>query len=592
MFTRSRYCGDLRPEHTGERVRLCGWVDRRRDHGGVIFLDLRDRSGVVQLVFDPDAGEHFHRAEQVRGEFVLWAEGTVRLRSEDTRNPKMPTGEVEVLGASLEILNTAETPPFQLDEYIEAGEELRLRHRYLDLRRPAMQGGLLLRARLLSLLRKALEREGFWEVETPALTRATPEGARDYLVPSRLDPGTFYALPQSPQLFKQLLMIGGIDRYFQAARCFRDEDLRADRQPEFTQIDIEASFVDEEAIMEITERILREAFSELLGEELPAFPRMEYAEAMRRFGSDCPDLRNPLELVEISELMREVEFNIFRQAARDADSRLAVLRVPGGGAMSRAEIDACTEFVAEFGAGGLAWIRVNDRSAGIRGLQSPILKFIPAEQTLALLACCAAESGDLLFFGAGPIATVNQSLGALRDRLGAERGLLRAGWAPLWVHSFPMFERDEAGGFMALHHPFTAPQTEDPQAVQQDPGAQLSRAYDVVLNGHEIGGGSVRIHKPEMQRTVLQVLGFERAEAEQRFGFLLEALRYGAPPHGGIALGLDRLAMLFSGAGSIREVIAFPKTQSGSCPLTGAPREVEAERLRELRLRLQARGAR
>ncbi len=585
LLMRSHYCGALSTEHIGEQVSLCGWTESRRDHGGVIFLDLRDRTGIVQAVFDPDAGAHFHTADKVRSEFVLQVKGKVRARSEDTVNPAMATGALEVLGQDLTILNTANPLPFQLDQYTEVSEEVRLRHRYLDLRRPAIRERLQMRARLTAAVRHFLEERDFLDIETPMLTRATPEGARDYLVPSRVHVGSFYALPQSPQLFKQLLMVGGLDRYYQIARCFRDEDLRADRQPEFTQVDIEASFVDQEAIMDIAEGLLRHIFQEFLSVELPPFPRMDYDEALTRFGSDCPDLRIPLELTDVADLLQDVEFKVFREPASRPDSRVAVLRVPGGGnALSRREIDDYTDFVTAQGASGLAWIRVKEQAAGSAGLQSPILKFLPAAAVAALLERVSAEDGDILFFGAGPREIVNRSLGSLRQKLGADLGLFSPdSWAPLWVINFPLFERDAEGRQSSVNHPFTAP-AHDLDTLEKEPAAARGQAYDAVLNGIELGGGSVRIHHPETQMAVFRILGFSPEEARERFGFLLDALGYGCPPHGGIAFGLDRLAMLLSGAESIRDVIAFPKTQSAACPMTGAPGAAEESQLRELHL--------
>ena len=583
---RSHYCGTLRREDIKQKTSLCGWVDRRRDHGGVIFLDLRDRTGIVQVVFDADAGEHFRRADTVRSEFVLHVTGEVRSRSPDTVNPAMPTGAIEVLGRELTILNTARPPPFQLDAYTEVSEEVRLRHRYVDLRRPVLQERLRLRARMTASVRRFLEGEGFSDIETPILTRATPEGARDYLVPSRVHPGSFYALPQSPQLFKQLLMAGGLDRYYQIARCFRDEDLRADRQPEFTQIDIEASFVDQETIMDVAEKMLRSLFQEFLSVTLPPFPRLDYDEALRRFGSDRPDLRNPLELTDVADLLREVEFKVFREPAVLPGSRVAVLRVPAAAALSRREIDDYTAFITAQGASGLAWIRVKERAAGSAGLQSPILKFLPETAVTALLERVDAHNGDLLFFGAGSSEIVNRTLGALREKLGADLKLGSEDLAPLWVINFPLFETDAHGHVSAVHHPFTAPCC-DRETLVQAPAKARAQAYDVVLNGVELGGGSVRIHRSEMQLAVLGILGFDERQARERFGFLLDALDCGCPPHGGVAFGLDRLAMLLSGAESIREVIAFPKTQSAACPLTGAPGEVAQDQLRELRLGLR-----
>jgi len=587
---RSHYCGTLSTEHIGELVSLCGWADRRRDHGGVIFIDLRDRTGIVQAVFDPNAGPHFRTADKVRSEFVLQVTGKVRARSEDTVNPAMPTGAIEVLGQELNILNSANPLPFQLDQYTEVSEEVRLRHRYLDLRRPALRERLQMRARLTAATRHFLEKHDFLDIETPLLTRATPEGARDYLVPSRVHAGSFYALPQSPQLFKQLLMVGGLDRYYQVARCFRDEDLRADRQPEFTQVDIEASFADQEMIMDIAEEMLRHLFREFLSVELPPFPRMDYGEAMIRFGTDHPDLRIPLELTDVADLLQEVEFKVFREPASRPDSRVAVLRVPGGGhALSRKEIDNLTAFVVAQGASGLAWIRVKERAAGIAGLQSPILKFLPGEAVAALLDRVSAEDGDILFFGAGPTEIVNRSLSSLREKLGESMNLIsRDSWAPLWVINFPLFARDAEGQLSSVNHPFTAPSC-DLETLAEEPAAARGQAYDAVLNGIELGGGSLRIHCPKMQMAVFRILGFSPGDARERFGFLLDALGYGCPPHGGIAFGLDRLAMLLSGAESIRDVIAFPKTQSAACPMTRAPGDAEGSQLRELHIDLRKR---
>lgn len=583
---RSHYCGALGTGNIDDTVTLCGWVDRRRDHGGVIFLDLRDREGIVQVVFDPDTEEHFQRADRVRSEYVLKVTGRVRARGEGTVNPNMATGQIEVLGKELEILNAAATPPFQLDEHTAVGEDVRLKHRYMDLRRPEMQKKLMLRARITSAVRQFLDREGFLDIETPILTRATPEGARDYLVPSRTHPGHFFALPQSPQLFKQLLMVSGFDRYYQVAKCFRDEDLRADRQPEFTQIDIETSFLGEEEIMGITERMIRELFQAVLDVELGDFPHMTYAEAMERFGSDKPDLRIALELVSVDDLMQQVDFKVFRGPADDPDGRVAALKVPGGAGISRKEIDDYTKYVSIFGARGLAWIKVNDLAAGIEGLQSPILKFMPDEVVQQMMARLEARDGDIIFFGADKTGVVNESLGALRLKVAEDQGLVAEGWAPLWVVDFPMFEDDGNGGWTPLHHPFTAPSC-SPEELQANPGAALSRAYDMVLNGTELGGGSVRIHQRDMQEAVFTLLGIGEAEAEEKFGFLLNALQYGAPPHGGLAFGLDRLVMLMTGATSIREVIAFPKTQTAACVMTDAPGEVGAQQLRELNIRLR-----
>ncbi len=585
---RTHYCGEIDERLLDQNVSLAGWVHRRRDHGGVIFVDLRDREGLVQVVFDQDDAAMFALAETLRNEYVIHLTGRVRPRPEGTVNERLPTGRVEVLVERLEVLNVAQTPPFQLDDE-DVKEDVRLRYRYIDLRRPQMLANFRLRAQVTQLLRRYLDQHGFLDVETPMLTRATPEGARDYLVPSRVHPGEFYALPQSPQLFKQLLMMSGFDRYYQIVRCFRDEDLRADRQPEFTQLDIETSFLDEHQIMTLMEGMIRMLFHEVLGEALPEpLPRMTYAEAMRRFGSDRPDLRNPLELVDVAELVAESDFKVFAQPAADPRGRVAALKLPGGARLTRKEIDGYTEFVGRYGARGLAYIKVNDPAAGRDGLQSPILKFLPDAAVEGILARTEAAAGDLIFFGADRAKVVNEALGALRDRLAADLQLLRPGWALLWVVDFPMFEWDEGDGrYYALHHPFTAPAQDDPAALRAEPGAAPSRAYDLVVNGTEIGGGSIRIHRPELQAAAFEVLGIDAAEQQEKFGFLLEALRYGAPPHGGIAFGLDRLVMLLAGASSIRDVMAFPKTQTASCPLTAAPAGVPARQLQELGLRLQ-----
>ncbi|MCZ6559766.1 MAG: aspartate--tRNA ligase [Gammaproteobacteria bacterium] len=584
---RSHYCGQVNESHIDRTVEVAGWVHRRRDHGGVIFIDLRAREGLLQVVFHPDSPEIFALAERVRGEYVLQVKGHVRQRPEGTINSKMPTGQVELLAEELTILNTSETPPFHHDEH--ANEELRLRYRYLDLRKADVQARLLMRHQVTRALRRYLDDHGFIDIETPMLTRATPEGARDYLVPSRTHPGKFFALPQSPQLFKQLLMMSGMDRYYQIVRCFRDEDLRADRQPEFTQLDIETSFMDEEGIMGLMEVMIRELFKEILGVDLvEPFPRMSHAEAVQRFGSDRPDLRVPLELVEVADLMDGVEFKVFAGPAADPNGRVAVLRVPGGNTLSRKAIDDYTAFVGRYGARGLAYIKVNEKARGRDGLQSPILKFLPDDTISALLERTGAEDGDLLFFGADKARVVNDALGALREKLGHELGLAEEGWRPLWVVDFPMFERDsEDTHWNALHHPFTAPANNDPEALKAEPGDAMSRAYDMVLNGSEIGGGSLRIHDRDMQAVVFELLGIGEEEAQEKFGFLLEALKYGCPPHGGIAFGLDRLVMLLSGADSIREVIAFPKTQSAHCPLTNAPGDADDQQLRELGIRIR-----
>lgn len=583
---RSHLCGVLRSEHIDQTVTLCGWVDRRRDHGGVIFLDVRDRAGIVQVVFDPDTEEAFALADRVRSEYVLKITGRVRARTDATVNPNMATGAIEVLGKELVILNQAETPPFQLDEHTSVSEEVRLHYRYMDLRRVEMQQRLMLRSKITSAVRASLEAQGFLDIETPILTRATPEGARDYLVPSRTHPGQFFALPQSPQLFKQLLMVSGFDRYYQIAKCFRDEDLRADRQPEFTQIDIEASFIDEQDIMSITETMIKELFASVLQVDLGEFPRMTYADAMERFGSDKPDLRIPYELVSVDDLMQQVDFKVFRAPADDPEGRVAALKIDGGAQLSRKAIDDYTDYVGIFGAKGLAWVKVNQLADGVAGLQSPILKFMPDEIVMRLMERIGAQDGDIVFFGAGKRQMVEESMGALRIKVGHDMGAVAEGWAPLWVVDFPMFEKASDGSWTALHHPFTSPSC-TPEELEVNPGAALSRAYDMVLNGTELGGGSIRIHDQAMQRAVFRVLGIEAEEAEEKFGFLLQALKFGAPPHGGLAFGLDRLVMLMTGAQSIRDVIAFPKTQSAACVMTDAPGLVDAKALRELHIRLR-----
>ncbi|MFA9459831.1 aspartate--tRNA ligase [Thiohalorhabdus methylotrophus] len=592
---RTHLCNALRREQIGEEIRVSGWVHRRRDHGGVIFVDLRDRSGLLQVVLHPpeEYGEgerpafDFERAHQLRSEWVIAVRGVLRERPAGTVNPELPTGEVELEVRDLEVLNQADTPPFQLDEAEEVGEDIRLRYRYIDLRRPEMAANLRLRHRVVQTMRRYLDDRDFLEVETPVLTRSTPEGARDYLVPSRTHPGSFFALPQSPQLFKQLLMTAGMERYYQVAKCFRDEDLRADRQPEFTQLDLEMSFMDEEAIMGLMEGMVRSVFDAVGAEALPdPFPRMTYGEATRRFGSDRPDLRNPLELTELTDVMAEVDFKVFREPATSG-GRVAALRLPGGGELSRKEIDDYTEFVGRYGAKGLAYIKVNDAAQGAEGLQSPILKFLPEEVIATILERTGAENGDMIFFGADTRKVVNEALGALREQLGSDRGLLAPGWRPLWITDFPMFEwSPDSKRYEPLHHPFTAPYPEHLDKLESDPGGALSRAYDLVLNGAEVGGGSIRIHDPETQRRVFTALGIGEAEAQEKFGFLLDAFRYGAPPHGGLAFGLDRLTALLAGSDSIRDVIAFPKTQRASCLLTQAPSAVEAEQLKELGLRL------
>ena len=586
---RSHYCGAVDLALLDETVTLCGWVHRRRDHGGVIFIDLRDREGLVQVVIDPDTVEAFANAEQVRNEFVLKIVGKVRHRPEGTVNDELRSGAIEVLGKDIEILNHAKTPPFQLDDK-DVHEENRLRYRYIDLRRPEMQKKMQLRAKVSHLLRTFLDDKGFLDIETPMLTKATPEGARDYIVPSRTQAGDFFALPQSPQLFKQLLMMSGMDKYYQIVRCFRDEDLRADRQPEFTQLDIEMSFIEEQELQQIMEEMLALVFKQTIGVDLPQpFPRMAYAEAMLRFGSDKPDLRNPLELVDVGDLMAGVEFKVFSTPANAPDGRVAALRVPQGAKkLSRKMIDTYTKYVSIYGAKGLAYIKVNDVSAGREGLQSPILKFLPDDVVSNIVERTEVVDGDLIFFGADKTKVVNEALGALRLKLGEDLDLLTSEWQPLWVVDFPMFEYDERNKrWQALHHPFTAPNTNDPEVLKNDTGNQLSRAYDIILNGSEVGGGSIRIHQQDMQSAVFETLGIDAQEAEEKFGFLLNALQYGCPPHGGIAFGLDRLVMILTGASSIRDVIAFPKTQTAQCLLTDAPASVSAEQLKELHIRLR-----
>jgi aspartyl-tRNA synthetase len=583
---RTTYCGLVTSGHLDQEMTLFGWVDRRRDHGGVIFLDLRDREGIVQVVFDPDAGDFFDLADKVRSEYVLQVTGKVRARSEATINPNMATGEIEVYGTDLKILNSAATPPFQMDEYVNVGEDVRLKYRYMDLRRSDMQKSLRLRSKITTSIRNYLAEHGFLDIETPIMTRATPEGARDYLIPSRTYPGQFFAMPQSPQLFKQLLMVAGFDRYYQIAKCFRDEDLRADRQPEFTQIDIEASFIDEEQIMAITEAMIRGIFDEHLNVQLGDFPHMTYAEAMDRFGSDKPDLRIPLELVEIKDLLKDIDFKVFAGPANDPACRVAALKVPRGAEISRKQIDDYTKFVGIYGAKGLAWIKVIAIESGIEGLQSPIIKFLGDDVTLQIMQRLDAQNGDIVFFGADKASIVSEALGALRCKIGENLELYTSDWAPLWVVDFPMFETTDNGSLTPLHHPFTAPSC-DVETLKAEPASALSRAYDMVLNGVELGGGSIRIHDQAMQAAVFEVLGIDKQEQQEKFGFLLDALKYGAPPHGGLAFGLDRLIMLMVGAESIRDVIAFPKTQSAGCLMTDAPSAVEASQLRDLNIKLR-----
>ena len=583
---RTHYCGEVKKTEVGQEVEVCGWVHRRRDHGGVIFLDVRDRSGIVQVVYDPDTEDSFATADRVRNEFVLKAKGLVRDRPDGTVNPEMATGEVEILGSQLEILNAALTPPFQLDEYSEAGEDVRLKYRYMDLRRPEMQEKLKVRAQITSAIRSVLEEENFLEVETPTLSKSTPEGARDYLVPSRTYPGQFFALPQSPQIYKQLLMMSGLDRYYQVARCYRDEDLRADRQPEFTQIDIEASFITAHDVMALTETMLKKVFQRVLNVELEDFPVLSWEEAMRDYGSDRPDLRNPLKLKDVADLMREVDFKVFSGPANDQDSRVVALLAPGGGKLSRKVIDDYTKFVGVYGAKGLAYIKVNKKSDGIEGLQSPILKFIPEKTVELLLERVGASDGDIVFFGADKTKTVNDAMGALRQKLAEDLEIVDLGFAPCWVVDFPMFSSSREG-LAAEHHPFTRP-TSSVEDLLADPISAKAEAYDVILNGYELGGGSLRIHDQEIQQAVFKLLGMDENEVQSKFGFLLDALKFGCPPHGGIALGLDRIVMLMTDSPSIRDVIAFPKTQSASCLMMAAPGEVDEKQLKELSIRLRS----
>jgi len=589
---RSHECGAIDEALIGQQVTVCGWAQRRRDHGGVVFIDLRDRTGLLQVVADPDEKSAFETADRVRGEFVLRIRGRPRRRPAGTENPRMRTGKVELYAHEVTILNRAEALPFQLDED-DVGEAVRLKHRYLDLRREPMQHNLRLRHRVVKHLRAYLDERDFVEIETPVLTRSTPEGARDYLVPSRTHAGQFFALPQSPQLFKQLLMVAGFERYYQIARCFRDEDLRADRQPEFTQLDVELSFVDEERIMAMMESMIRSLFDAVLDVKLPdPFPVMTYREAMKRFGSDRPDLRIALELTDVADLMQSVEFKVFAGPAGSASGRVAAMAVPRGGALTRQQIDNYTELVKQFGAKGLAYIKVNDPGKGREGLQSPILKFLPDDVIEQLVSRTAVDAGDLIFFGADEAGVVNDALGALRVALGGDMGLIEPGWRPCWVVDFPMFDYDrDAKRWHSLHHPFTAPKSEDAAELERDPGGALSRAYDLTLNGTELGGGSIRIHDPRMQQQVFAALGIDEKEARGKFGFLMDALKYGAPPHGGIAFGVDRLAAMMAGSDSIRDVIAFPKTQRASCLMTEAPSEVADEQLKDLHIRLRRKAA-
>ena len=583
---RSHHCGHVDETLLEQTVTVCGWVNSRRDHGGVIFIDLRDGEGLVQVVVNPDNAEAFEKAEKTRNEHILKVTGVVKPRLEGTVNDKLRSGKIEIITAEFVVLSASETPPFQLDDNV--GEDVRLKYRYVDLRRTEMQERMRTRAKMTSIMRHYLEDNNFLEIETPMLTKATPEGARDYLVPSRTHPGNFFALPQSPQLFKQLLMMGGMDRYYQIVRCFRDEDLRADRQPEFTQVDVEMSFVETDDVMNMMENMIRKLFKEVLDVDFPEkLPQMDYAEAMRRFGSDKPDMRNPLELIDVADLMKDVEFKVFSAPANDPKCRVAALRLPKGNELSRKDIDAYTKFVSRYGARGLAYIKVNAIADGVAGLQSPILKFLPDDVVLSIMERVGAEDGDLVFFGADKEKIVNDALGALREELAKDRGLLVGDWAPLWIVKFPMFEWDEKNDrFQALHHPFTAP-TCTAEELLANPAEALSDAYDMVINGYEVGGGSIRINDPQMQSTTFDVLGISEEEAQTKFGFLLDALKFGCPPLGGLAFGLDRLVMLITGTENIRDVIAFPKTQTAACPLTDAPAEVSRAQLRELSIQVK-----
>jgi aspartyl-tRNA synthetase len=584
---RSHYCGQVNEKLVGQEVTVAGWVHRRRDHGGVIFVDIRDREGLLQVVFDPDDKTQFGEAEKLRNEFVIKVRGLVRERPAGTANANLASGKVELLARELVTLNRAEPLPFQLDEHVS--EEVRLKYRYIDLRREDMSKRLRLRHKITRAMRQYLDDAGFVDIETPVLTKATPEGARDYLVPSRTHAGKFFALPQSPQIFKQLLMVAGFDRYYQIVKCFRDEDLRADRQPEFTQLDIETSFLSQEQIMELMEKLTRHFFKDGIGVNLAdPFPRMAYAEAMRRFGSDKPDLRNPLELVDVADLVASCDFKVFAGPAKDPKGRVAALRVPGGGAMPRSQIDDYTAFVARYGAKGLAYIKVNERAKGKEGLQSPIVKFLSEDAVKGILERTGAQDNDLIFFGADSAKVVSDAIGALRLKVGVDQKITTEGWKPLWVVDFPMFDYDpDEKRWVAMHHPFTSPVNDDVAALKAQPDGALAKAYDLVLNGSEIAGGSVRIYRQDMQSAVFELLGIGAEEAQLKFGFLLDALKYGAPPHGGIAFGLDRLIMHMAGTDSIRDVIAFPKTQTAADPLTDAPTEISEKQLREVHIRVR-----